>query len=145
MNDNNNKIIEFFILIKTIYSNQIILNWNFRSVNVIVLRNFVFISTFRKRKVLFAPGQFYLSPFPFEIFGATQFSSEIRDFKMPKDKKRSKHESDSDSDSGPEDRGPAKSPVKKSAKPSGGADALNDGSGEPSWSLGNMKFAKVSF
>ena len=145
MNDNNNKIIEFFILIKTIYSNQIILNWNFRSLNVIVLRNFVFISTFRKRKVLFEPGQFYLSPFPFEIFGATQFSSEIRDFNMPKDKKRSKHESDSDSDSGPEDRGPAKSPVKKSAKPSGGADALNDGSGEPSWSLGNMKFAKVSF
>ena len=63
---------------------------------------------------------------------------------MPKDKKRS-HKDSSDSDSGPEDRGPAKSPVKKSAKPSGGADALNDGSGEPSWSLGNMKFAKVSF
>ena len=61
---------------------------------------------------------------------------------MPKDKKRPKD--DSDSDSGPEDRGPAKSPVKKSAKASGGADALNDGSGEPSWSLGNMKFAKVS-
>ena len=78
-------------------------------------------------------------------------------FKPPT--KRSKD--DSDSDSGPEDSGPApvkkskkisakadpakpKSPEKKSAKAGGSVDALNDGSGEPSWSLGNMKFAKVS-
>ena len=77
-------------------------------------------------------------------------------FKPPT--KRSKD--DSDSDSGPEDSGPApvkkskkisakadpakpKSPKKKSAKAGGSVDALNDGSGEPSWSLGNMKFAKV--
>ena len=75
-------------------------------------------------------------------------------FKPPT--KRSKD--DSDSDSGPEDSGPApvkkskkisakakpKSPEKKSAKAGGSVDALIDGSGEPSWSLGNMKFAKVS-
>ena len=74
-------------------------------------------------------------------------------FKPPT--KRSKD--DSDSDSGPEDSGPApvkkskkilakakpKRPEKKSAKAGGSVDALNDGSGEPSWSLGNMKFAKV--
>ena len=99
------------------------------------------------------PGHFYLSPFPIlKFFGATQiFSTDIY-FKMPKDKKRpAKNDSESESDSGPEDRGPAKSPVKKSAKSGygsapipGSADALADGSGEPSWSLGNMKFAKVS-
>jgi len=61
---------------------------------------------------------------------------------MPKDKKRSKREASSDdSDSGPEDRGPSK--VAKSAKVAKSDDALNDGSGDPSWSLGNMKFVKV--
>ena len=56
---------------------------------------------------------------------------------MPKDKKRSKRDASSDSDSGPEDRGPAK----KAAKSSAADKAPSDG--EPSWSLGNMKFIKV--
>ena len=62
---------------------------------------------------------------------------------MPKDKKRSKRDSSSDSDSGPDDKGPAKKAAKSSS--SNSCDALNDGSGEPSWSLGNMKFVKVWF
>ncbi len=57
---------------------------------------------------------------------------------MPKDKKRSKRASTSDSDSGPDDRGPAP----KQSKPSSSATVGSDG--EPSWSLGNMKFVKVS-
>merc|ERR1712045_61898 len=49
-------------------------------------------------------------------------------------------DSDSDSDSGPDDKGPAK----KSAKTSGGSSSCTMGAdGEPSWSLGNMKFVKV--
>ena len=59
---------------------------------------------------------------------------------MPKDKKRAIKESDSDSDSGPDDKGPAK----KAAKTSGGSSSCTMGAdGEPSWSLGNMKFVKV--
>ena len=57
---------------------------------------------------------------------------------MPKDKKRAKMDSDSDSDSGPDDKGP----VKKASKSS--SESCNMGAdGEPSWSLGNMKFIKV--
>ena len=70
---------------------------------------------------------------------------------MPKDaKKRSRKDSDT-SASGPDDP----TPVKKSSKPkSGGGGSSSSGkpcaipgdekSGEPSWSLGNMKFVKVS-
>ena len=71
---------------------------------------------------------------------------------MPKDKKRAKDSSDSDSDSGPDDtkakllaKAKQPSPKKSKTEASGGADALKDGSGEPSWSLGQgMKFVKVS-
>ena len=70
---------------------------------------------------------------------------------MPKDaKKRSRKDSDT-SDSGPDDP----TPVKKSSKSGGGGASKSSSgkpcaipgdekSGEPSWSLGNMKFVKVS-
>jgi len=69
---------------------------------------------------------------------------------MPKDaKKRSRKDSDT-SDSGPDDP----TPVKKSSKSGGGGASKSSSgkpcaipgdekSGEPSWSLGNMKFVKV--
>ena len=71
---------------------------------------------------------------------------------MPKDaKKRSRKDSDT-SDSGPDDP----TPVKKPSKSGGGGGGSKSSSGkpcaipgdeksnEPSWSLGNMKFVKVS-
>ncbi|KAE8752078.1 hypothetical protein FOCC_FOCC001240 [Frankliniella occidentalis] len=61
---------------------------------------------------------------------------------MPKSKTKSKREaSSSDSDSGPEDRGPAK---KKPAPSKPAESKSGKGDEEPSWSLGNKKFVKVS-
>ena len=89
----------------------------------------------------FSPGRHHFNPFP--SLHLTCHASRFRNSKMPKDKKRSKRDSSSDSDSGPDDKGPAKKAAKSSS--SNSCDALNDGSGEPSWSLGNMKFVKVWF
>ena len=60
---------------------------------------------------------------------------------MPKhDRKRSRKDSDT-SDSGPEDTAPVRKSAAPAKKPAG--NPAVDGQ-EPSWSLGNMKFIKVS-
>merc|ERR1712110_995260 len=78
------------------------------------------------------------SPFPLEIFGATQFYTEI----LKCQRTRNAPKTILTLTLVPKIVVQPRAQL-KSAKASGGADALNDGSGEPSWSLGNMKFAKV--